>query len=61
MLEPGPSTSYEVITIVQNQDKMTRILKGKQAGERWDKVILDNGIVRLYLSNLLNRSTTNSN
>lgn len=57
----GPSTSYEVITIAQNQDKMTRILKGRQAGERWDKVILDNGIVRLYLSNLLNRSTTNSN
>lgn len=27
------------------QDKMTRIAKGKQSGERWDKVILENGIV----------------
>lgn len=41
----GPSTSYEVITTVSNQDKMTRIQKGKQQGDRWDKVILENGII----------------
>ncbi len=41
----GPSTSYEIITTVNNLDKMTRIAKGKQAGERWDKVILENGII----------------
>lgn len=41
----GPSTSYEVITLINTEDKMTRIAKGKQSGERWDKVILENGIV----------------
>ena len=44
-IRTGPSTSYEIITKVNNNDKMTRIGKGKQAGERWDKVILENGIV----------------
>lgn len=40
----GPSTSYEVITTIAKNTEMTRILKGKQSGERWDKVTLDNGI-----------------
>lgn len=44
-LRTGPSTSYEVITTVNKQDKMTRILKGTNSGERWDKVQLENGIV----------------
>ena len=44
-IRTGPSTSYEIITTVSNQDKMTRIKKGKQQGERWDKVILENGII----------------
>lgn len=52
----GPSTSYEVITTVSNPDKMTRIGKGVQSGERWDKVILENGIVgyiyQTYVSEL---------
>lgn len=47
----GPSTSYEVITIVTNQDKMTRIQKGRQSGERWDKVILENGIIGYIYQN----------
>lgn len=41
----GPSTSYEVITKVTRDDKYTRIKKGVQNGERWDKVLLENGIV----------------
>lgn len=49
----GPSTSYEIITMVNQQEKMTRILKGKQAGERWDKVILENGIVGYIYQNYL--------
>lgn len=44
-IRTGPSTSYEVITTVTSQDKMTRIMKGIQQGERWDKVILENGII----------------
>lgn len=44
-IRTGPSTSYEIITSVNSQDKMTRILKGIQSGEKWDKVILENGIV----------------
>lgn len=44
-IRTGPSTSYEVITTVKNQDKMTRIQKGNQQGERWDLVKLENGII----------------
>ncbi len=44
-IRTGPNTSYEVLTQVSYQDKMTRIKKGKQAGDKWDKVILENGIV----------------
>ena len=39
------STSYEIITSVDKEAIMTRIYKGNQPGERWDKVILENGIV----------------
>ena len=41
----GPSTSYEIITTMNQQERMTRIAKGKQSGERWDKVMLENGMV----------------
>lgn len=55
-IRTGPSTSYEIITTVTYQDKMTRIQKGKQTGDRWDRVILENGIVgyifQTYVSEL---------
>lgn len=41
----GPSTSYEVLTMVNKEDKMIRIGKGIQNGEKWDRVQLENGIV----------------
>ena len=41
----GPSTTSEIITTVNRQRKLTRVKKGIQSGERWDKVVLDNGIV----------------
>ena len=41
----GPSTSYEVITSVASNQTMTRIARGVQNGERWDRVKLENGIV----------------
>ncbi len=44
-IRTGPSTSYEIITTVSSPDKMTRIKKGIQSGDKWDKVILENGIV----------------
>ena len=44
-IRTGPSTSYEIITTVTNTDKMTRIQKGIGQGERWDRVILENGII----------------
>ena len=50
-IRTGPSTTYEIITVVNQQDKMTRLAKGKQAGERWDKVILENGIVGYIYQN----------
>ncbi len=40
-----PNTSSEIITTISNQYKMTRIGKGRQSGDKWDKVILENGIV----------------
>ena len=50
-IRTGPSTSYEIITTVSNNYKMTRIAKGIQSGERWDKVMLENGIVG-YISQI---------
>ena len=44
-IRTAPSTSYEIITTVSSPDKMTRIKKGIQSGDKWDKVILENGIV----------------
>lgn len=44
-IRTGPGTSYDVITMVSKEAKMTRILKGTNSGERWDKVQLENGIV----------------
>ena len=41
----GPGTSYEILTSVQAGTRMTRIAKGKQKGELWDRVKLDNGLV----------------
>ena len=49
----GPSTSYEIITTISSPDKLTRLSKGIQAGERWDKVKLKNGIIGyVYQSHL---------
>ena len=47
----GPSTSYEKITSVSKNETMTRIAKGKQNGELWDRVILENGIVGYVFQN----------
>lgn len=41
----GPGTSYETITRVNSQERMTRISKGTGSGELWDRVILENGII----------------
>ena len=41
----GPGTSYEILTMVTKQDKMTRIKKSVSQGERWDKVVLENGMI----------------
>lgn len=40
----GASTSYSAILTVPKNTVMTRIARGVQAGERWDKVRLDSGI-----------------
>ena len=44
-IRTGPSTSYEIITTVDKNEQFTRIKKGVQSGDKWDKVILENGIV----------------
>lgn len=44
-IREGPSSSYEILTSVDRNVEMTRIAKGKQSGELWDKVKLPNGII----------------
>lgn len=41
----GPGSSYEVLTTISKEEIMTRIGKGIQDGERWDKVLLSDGMV----------------
>jgi len=41
----GPGTSYETLTQISKYDVVLRIKKGKQSGELWDKVILDDGMI----------------
>ena len=52
-IRSGPSTSYEVLTSVSKDTKMTRIAKGNQSGELWDRVQLDNGMVGYVFQNYL--------
>ena len=52
-LRSGPSTSYEIITSIKSGEIMKRIAKGIQAGERWDKVVLKNGITGYVFSSYL--------
>ena len=52
-IRSGPSTTYETITTVTNKDIMTRIEKGIQNGELWDRVVLENGIVGYAFQNYL--------
>ena len=49
----GPGTSYETLTSVDRNVVMTRIAKGRQAGELWDKVRLPNGIVGYVFQNYI--------
>ena len=44
-IRTGPSISYEVITQITKQDKITVIERGINQGEKWDKVVLENGII----------------
>ena len=44
-IRTGPSTSYEILTSIDRTVVMTRLAKGKQTGELWDKVQLPNGII----------------
>lgn len=44
-IRSGPGTTYESITQVNRNEKMTRIEKGVQNGDLWDRVVLENGIV----------------
>lgn len=44
-IRTGPSTSYEILTSIDRNVVMTRLAKGKQSGELWDKVQLPNGMI----------------
>ena len=52
-IRTGPSTSYEVLTSIDRNVIMTRLAKGKQSGELWDKVQLPNGMIGYAFQNYL--------
>lgn len=52
-IRTGPSTSYESLTSVNKNTVMTRIAKGKQSGELWDRVKLSNGMIGYAFHNYL--------
>lgn len=52
-IRSGPSTSYESLTTVPANTEMTRIAKGRQSGELWDRVKLSNGMVGYAFQNYL--------
>lgn len=56
-IRTGPSTSYEILTTIPQGEKMTRIQKGINSGERWDKIVLENGIVRIHLPRICRNSS----
>lgn len=41
----GPGTSYESLIQISRDETFTRIAIGIQSGERWDKVLLGNGMI----------------
>lgn len=49
----GPGTSYEIIKGINRNEIITRIAKGNQPGELWDRVILADGIVGYVFQNYL--------
>ena len=53
----GPGTSYESVTQIGKTEVFTRIGKGVQNGERWDKVILNNGIVGYVFQTYVKEAT----
>ena len=52
-IRTGPSTSYESLTTINRDVIMTRIAKGKQSGELWDRVLLPNGMIGYAFQNYL--------
>lgn len=52
-MRSGPGTSYEILATIPAKTTMTRIEKGRQSGEVWDRVKLDNGMVGYIFQNYL--------
>ena len=59
-IRSGPGTSYDIVATVTKDEIMTRIAKGKQSGELWDRVILSNGIVGYAFQSYLQEAPTES-
>ena len=49
----GPDTSYEIITAIPKDMIVTRIRRGIQSEEKWDKIQLDNGMVGYVFASYL--------
>jgi len=54
----GPGTSYEVLTSLPAKEVVTRIAKGTQVGERWDRVKLSNGMIGYVFQSYLEPAPT---
>lgn len=54
----GPGTNYEILTAIPKDTIVTRIKKGIQSGETWDKVQLENGMVGYVFASYLKEVPT---
>lgn len=52
-IRTGPGTKYETLTTIPKNTKLTRIKKGIQSDEIWDKVQLENGMIGYVFSSYL--------
>ena len=49
----GPGSTHEILTTVTRHEVLTRISRGRQAGDLWDRVILPSGKIGYAFQNFL--------
>lgn len=57
-IRTGPGTNYEILTSIPKDTVVTRIKKGIQQGETWDKIQLTNGMIGYVFASYLKEVPT---